>query len=137
MRITPPELPSRDIARAKAERKIVINNNHHPPPVLKTLSSNWPFSGHLVSLSGQNCNNNNKYSNLTVRLTISQEQSWLSGLLVYLISHKCWFMGLAFFLDKIHNLLVKYCFVQNSRFFCWDTFKNYLEHCPPHEYKMR
>ena len=30
----------------------------------------------------------NKNSNLTARLIISQEQSWPSGLLLYLISHK-------------------------------------------------
>ena len=31
-----------------------------------------------------------------------------------------------FFVDKIHNLLVKFCFVQ---IFLLDTFENYFEHC--------
>ena len=54
-----------------------------------------------IAFDWTNCLNSynstkNKNSNLTARIIISQEQSWPSGLLVYLISHKwvqCWFSG--------------------------------------------
>ena len=59
---------------------------------LQIISSNWPVSGHFGSLSGQNCiwlesiSLIIQNSNLRARLIISQEQSWPSGLLLYLIN---------------------------------------------------
>ena len=72
--------------------------------VLEIMSSR-PFSCDILALclykivfDWTNCLIDNKYNNLTMRLIISQEQSWPSGLILYLISHKwwlqCWFSGL-------------------------------------------
>ena len=48
------------------------------------MSSNWPFSGHFDSLSGQNCFWLDKLSDEIMRTVTSQhgsqEQSWPSGL---------------------------------------------------------
>ena len=70
--------------------------------VLEIMSSR-PFSCDILTLclykivfDWTNCLIDNKYNNLTMRLIISQEQSWPSGLSLYLISHKwvqCWFSG--------------------------------------------
>ena len=73
-----------------------------------------------IAFDWTNCLMNNikiKNSNLTARLIISQEQSWPMVTSIYNV--------VLVFLDKVHNLLVKYCFVQ---MFLLDTFKNYFMH---------
>ena len=97
-------------------------NNVHFPDILALCPDKIAFDWINCLISYKN-NTKNKNNNLTVKLIISQEQSWPCGLLLYLICHNGYS---ASFQDQIHNLLVKYCFVL---MFLLDSLKSYFEHC--------
>ena len=89
--------------------------------VLEITPSNWPFSILALSLDktaqiSYKNSTKNKYINLTVRLIISQEQSWPSGLLQYLTSHEWaqWGFVNHFFRTKFtacwSNIVLSRCF---------------------------
>ena len=81
--------------------------------LFRALTYIWDICGHNYYVPNHVHNNKysyNKNSNLAARLSISQEQSWadswLSRLLLYVISHIVLF-----------------------RCFSWTLSKNYFEHC--------